>query len=110
MDEPRPCDQNPGREGGPLGLAQTTSTILRNGFEIDRRMGYLEPTALGREGGFPGSLGKAGRRAHAHEVYGSDAHPTAFPHRSPGEGVGSRGRLGGCQGGSMLGTAGGPAV
>lgn len=60
MDEPRPCDQNPGREGGPLGLAQTTSTILRNGFEIDRRMGYLEPTALGREGGFPGSLGTPG--------------------------------------------------
>lgn len=57
-------------EGEALGLAQTTSTILRNGFETDRRMRYLDSSALGREGGFPSSLGKAGPRAHAHEVYG----------------------------------------
>lgn len=50
MEEAGPCDQNPGREEA-LGLAQTTSTILRSDLETDRQMGYLDPSALGREKG-----------------------------------------------------------
>lgn len=88
-----------------LGLAQTTSTILRSDFETDRWTSYLDPPALGREAGFPSSLGKGPRHTR---FIGSEAHPEAFPHRFPGGGAGSRGRLGSCQGGFVLGVTRGP--
>lgn len=70
-------------EGEPLGLAQTTSAILSNGSEMDRQMGSLDPSALGRDGGFPSSLGKAGPRARAHEVYGVRCSSCGLPSQVP---------------------------
>lgn len=74
------------RQRAALGLAQTTA-ILRSNSETARGTSYLYAPALGRAAGFPGGLGEPGPRAH--EIYrGSEAHPEAFPHKSPGEGAG----------------------
>lgn len=92
------------RSRDPVSRAQETG--LRGDPETDRRTSCLHPPALQRGAGSPSSLGKPGPRAQ--RSTGSDVGPEAFPHRSPGEGAGSRGRLGSCQGGSVLGVAGGP--
>lgn len=96
-------------EGEPLGLAQTTSAILSNGSEMDR-WALLIPLLWGETEAFPAALGRPSPEHALTRFMGSDAHPAAFPRRSLGEGAGSRERLGGCQGGPMLGTARGPLV